>query len=151
MGLHSQLNDIVSSDSIPLLLLSLVASLLAHLRSLFPSSDNYSPPQSSSLFSDDDDTDDHSDDDDVGDERPPRCCGDECVVCLSKMRKGERIRSLDCRHVFHARCLDGWLRHLNFTCPLCRSPIEPDYCKRVRSEMRVDRGGGRLVGWFGNF
>ncbi|KAJ0038678.1 hypothetical protein Pint_22161 [Pistacia integerrima] len=47
----------------------------------------------------------------------------ECVVCLCKFRDGERVRKLDCCHVFHKDCFDGWLNHRNFNCPLCRSPL----------------------------
>lgn len=47
----------------------------------------------------------------------------ECVVCLCTLRDGERVRKLDCCHVFHKDCFDGWLNHRNFNCPLCRSPL----------------------------
>ncbi|CAN1796359.1 E3 ubiquitin-protein ligase RHA2B [Linum perenne] len=48
---------------------------------------------------------------------------DDCVVCLCGLSEGELVRELDCRHVFHKGCLDGWLRRCNFTCPICRSPL----------------------------
>ncbi|XAR52466.1 Ubiquitin--protein ligase [Bertholletia excelsa] len=51
------------------------------------------------------------------------CAAAECVVCLNGLREGERVRRLACRHVFHKECFDGWLDHLNFNCPLCRSPV----------------------------
>ncbi|PSR91119.1 E3 ubiquitin-protein like [Actinidia chinensis var. chinensis] len=46
-----------------------------------------------------------------------------CVVCLSELREGEQVRRLACRHVFHKACFDGWLDQLRFSCPLCRSPL----------------------------
>ncbi|CAN0877058.1 E3 ubiquitin-protein ligase RHA2B [Linum grandiflorum] len=49
--------------------------------------------------------------------------GSDCVVCLCELSQGELVRELDCRHVFHKGCLDGWLRRCNFTCPICRSPL----------------------------
>ncbi|CAL1380206.1 unnamed protein product [Linum trigynum] len=33
----------------------------------------------------------------------------ECAVCLSDFHKGESVRKLDCKHVFHRDCLDRWL------------------------------------------
>ncbi|KAF2310893.1 hypothetical protein GH714_018217 [Hevea brasiliensis] len=148
MGLQNRLNDL-SSDSIPLLLLALIAKCVDHLRSLL-----------FTLF--------HS----LGLSRfvPSRgvvhddllgsmgsglaglivlaeqlnlnrvfsyryCCGrgdgtnkgeSDCVVCLCTLRDGDQVRKLDCRHVFHKECFDGWLDHLNFNCPLCRSPLVSD-------------------------
>ncbi|KAL6982425.1 E3 ubiquitin-protein ligase [Sarracenia purpurea var. burkii] len=54
------------------------------------------------------------------DDEPP---GSDCVVCLSKLKEGEKVRMLACSHVFHKECFDGWLDQLNFSCPLCRSPL----------------------------
>ncbi|KAJ4709845.1 E3 ubiquitin-protein ligase RHA2A [Melia azedarach] len=70
--------------------------------------------------------------------------GIDCMVCLCTLRDGEQVRKLDCRHVFHKECLDGWLHHLNFNCPLCRSPLVSD--ERVSNTRQ--RVGGDLVGWF---
>ncbi|CAN1796360.1 E3 ubiquitin-protein ligase RHA2B [Linum perenne] len=67
---------------------------------------------------------------------------DECVVCLCGLSDGELVRELDCLHVFHKGCLDGWLRRRNFTCPICRSPLLVDGCARHvegREWLRVGR------------
>lgn len=47
-----------------------------------------------------------------------------CSICLSDYKDGEVLRLLpDCRHVFHATCIDAWLR-LHASCPMCRtSPL----------------------------
>jgi E3 ubiquitin-protein ligase RHA2 len=68
----------------------------------------------------------------------------DCVVCLSTFRDGDQVRKLTCRHVFHKDCFDGWLDHLNFNCPLCRSPLVSD--ERVPLASR--RVGGDLLAWF---
>ncbi|PSS13446.1 E3 ubiquitin-protein like [Actinidia chinensis var. chinensis] len=60
--------------------------------------------------------------------------GSECVVCLSGLVEGDQVRTLACRHVFHKECFDGWLDHLNFNCPLCRSPLVSE--KSVESTER---------------
>ncbi|GAA0183331.1 ubiquitin-protein ligase [Lithospermum erythrorhizon] len=49
--------------------------------------------------------------------------GGDCAVCLSKFDSDDELRLLPlCCHVFHARCIDTWLRN-NQTCPLCRSTV----------------------------
>ncbi|CAH8382373.1 unnamed protein product [Eruca vesicaria subsp. sativa] len=143
MGLQGQLSD-VSSDSIPLMLLSLLAVFLSRLRSFLHLSFNSNLPVDDSsiiasglaniivladqlslnrLFS-------------------YRFGGEggssDCVVCLSKLQEGEEVRKLECRHVFHKRCLEGWLHCLNFTCPLCRSALVADGCVS-KTERRVGR------------
>ena len=46
-----------------------------------------------------------------------------CTVCQANLEEGERIRAIEkCQHLFHADCLDPWLRTQN-TCPLCRVEI----------------------------
>jgi hypothetical protein len=51
--------------------------------------------------------------------------GDLCPICQEALRgSGE---SLDCGHVFHARCIIPWFRQGNQTCPLCRdNPHAPE-------------------------
>ncbi|CAN6167706.1 unnamed protein product [Urochloa humidicola] len=45
----------------------------------------------------------------------------DCTVCLSAIAEGERVRTLACRHAFHAACLDGWFDQSSLSCPLCRA------------------------------
>uniref|UniRef100_A0A1J3CA93 Putative E3 ubiquitin-protein ligase RHA2B n=1 Tax=Noccaea caerulescens TaxID=107243 RepID=A0A1J3CA93_NOCCA len=130
MGLQGQLSD-VSSDSIPLMLVALLATLFKHVRSFLHrfcvsgphlSVDDASASVSSGLanlvvladqlnlnrlFS----------------YRYADNVSSDCIVCLSTLKAGEEVRKLDCRHVFHKQCLEGWIQHLNFSCPLCRSPL----------------------------
>ncbi|KAL0430190.1 UNVERIFIED_CONTAM: E3 ubiquitin-protein ligase RHA2A [Sesamum radiatum] len=70
--------------------------------------------------------------------------GSDCVVCLNRMGDGDRVRKLACRHVFHKDCFDGWLDHLNFSCPLCRAPLVAE--ERVKYTQR--RVAGDLLAWF---
>jgi E3 ubiquitin-protein ligase ATL41 len=49
----------------------------------------------------------------------------QCAVCLSLVQEGEAVRRLPaCTHLFHACCVDTWLRS-HSTCPLCRATVEP--------------------------
>ncbi|KAG8376831.1 hypothetical protein BUALT_Bualt09G0104800 [Buddleja alternifolia] len=47
-----------------------------------------------------------------------------CSVCLADYKNNDMLRVLpDCRHLFHVKCVDPWLR-LHPTCPVCRtSPL----------------------------
>jgi len=48
---------------------------------------------------------------------------DECSVCLSGFEEGEEVRKLpQCKHCFHAPCIDMWL-YSHFDCPICRTPV----------------------------
>ncbi|KAK8988792.1 hypothetical protein V6N11_030168 [Hibiscus sabdariffa] len=55
----------------------------------------------------------------------------ECVICLNKACRGEKLRSLPiCHHGFHASCIDAWLR-VRPTCPLCRINVPPHSHRNV--------------------
>ena len=45
-----------------------------------------------------------------------------CPICLSTYKQGEHLRHLPCGHVYHAGCIDPWLR-LSATCPVCRGKV----------------------------
>lgn len=165
MGLQNQLND-VSSESIPLLLIAFIANCVACLRSflfsVFHSVGLHRLDQAHVM-----------DDGLLGsigsgfaglivlaEQRKLNrvfsykyCCGgdsntndkggSDCVVCLCTLRHGDQVRRLDCCHVFHKECFDGWLDHLNFNCPLCRWPLVSD--ERVEETRR--RVGADVVDW----
>lgn len=40
-----------------------------------------------------------------------------CVICREAMLPGEKCRRLPCLHLFHAQCIDHWMR-VKATCPL---------------------------------
>ncbi|XP_021297590.1 RING-H2 finger protein ATL18 [Herrania umbratica] len=45
-----------------------------------------------------------------------------CSICLVEFEKEDVVSQLHkCRHVFHMNCIEKWLDHDQFTCPLCRS------------------------------
>jgi len=70
----------------------------------------------------------------------------DCTVCLSAIAEGERVRTLACRHAFHAACLDGWFDQSSLSCPLCRAgpAARDDDARRLSS-------GEDAVSWFARF
>ncbi|KAK9059377.1 hypothetical protein SSX86_021997 [Deinandra increscens subsp. villosa] len=49
-----------------------------------------------------------------------------CTVCLDCVDGCDLIREVvNCKHVFHRECLDGWVDVGQINCPLCRSMLLP--------------------------
>jgi len=48
--------------------------------------------------------------------------GSNCQICLEDFREGDELRTLPCFHLFHAKCVDEWLK-INSICPTCRHKI----------------------------
>ena len=46
-----------------------------------------------------------------------------CSICLSDMNKGQVVRELPCKHTFHKKCIDKWLKQSN-KCPVDRSCLD---------------------------
>ena len=52
---------------------------------------------------------------------------DVCSVCLCDMETGESVRRLPCHHLFHAACIDPWLR-VRPRCSLCVQSVRVKPC-----------------------
>ncbi|KAK7595088.1 hypothetical protein V9T40_001521 [Parthenolecanium corni] len=48
-----------------------------------------------------------------------------CVVCMCDFEDQQILRDLPCSHMFHAKCVDKWLK-TNRTCPICRGDASGD-------------------------
>ena len=80
-----------------------------------------------------------------------------CSICLEKFAAGQLARSLPCSHIFHAECIDPWLRQAR-TCPHCRhnvnhsdvpgssksrqparpsNPFDMDFARQLPRELRA--------------
>ncbi|CAI8605000.1 unnamed protein product [Vicia faba] len=161
MGLQNQLND-VSSDSIPLLVLMHIATVVNYIRTMLLTlfqSIGLSRLQTDQIV------DDHflaavgsglagiillSDQLSLNNQHfytyqdAASADNHRCVFCQSTFENGDHVRKLPCRHVFHRHCLNGWFHRYNFNCPLCRSSLVSD--ERVAlTERRV---GSQLISWF---
>uniref|UniRef100_A0ACD5VEW1 Uncharacterized protein n=1 Tax=Avena sativa TaxID=4498 RepID=A0ACD5VEW1_AVESA len=63
--------------------------------------------------------------DDDNDGGAPQSQAADCAVCLGQVEAGETVRRLPkCAHLFHAECVDAWLR-AHSTCPMCRAAVGP--------------------------
>ncbi|XP_019172430.1 PREDICTED: E3 ubiquitin-protein ligase RHA2A [Ipomoea nil] len=157
MGLQNQLTD-VSTESIPILMVVFLANAVAYLRSLVFAllrlvglASRFDPDRiDDTLY------------DAVGSGLAGvivlaeqlnlnrifsyrlQGAGPNCVVCLDRLGDGDHVRKLDCRHVFHKECFDGWLDQLKFNCPLCRSPLVSDESVSLTRQ----RVAGDVLAWF---
>ncbi|MFH4974629.1 hypothetical protein AB6A40_001338 [Gnathostoma spinigerum] len=49
--------------------------------------------------------------------------GGTCPICLEDFVVAIKIVEFDCKHEFHIRCAEEWLRRGNRTCPCCRQIV----------------------------
>lgn len=48
---------------------------------------------------------------------------EECSICMENFKTNQRIRTLECTHFFHSKCVDGWFLNYDDRCPICRTEI----------------------------
>ncbi|TFY80818.1 hypothetical protein EWM64_g3192 [Hericium alpestre] len=48
---------------------------------------------------------------------------DECAICLEQFAKGDRVRVLPCKHIFHLEEVDLWLIDRKKVCPVCKADV----------------------------
>ncbi|KAL4480285.1 hypothetical protein ABPG74_020801 [Tetrahymena malaccensis] len=51
-----------------------------------------------------------------------------CAICVTPFQKGEIIRKLPCKHIFHDSCILPWFSKKS-NCPNCRFDIKEYYMK----------------------
>lgn len=63
--------------------------------------------------------------------RPPRPPAppqeeEECAICLDEIQRRGRCQLENCRHVFHRKCINDWIRQNNDnpSCPMCNAEIQ---------------------------
>lgn len=49
--------------------------------------------------------------------------GDEsCTICIEEFKTGEMVRTLQCNHIFHEKCIGEWFEKKE-VCPNCNQPL----------------------------
>jgi Ring finger domain len=62
----------------------------------------------------------------------------ECAVCLDVPSLGQCVRRLRCMHVFHADCIDTWLK-TSRTCPVCKADVAPPREEKEKGKKKERR------------
>ena len=62
-----------------------------------------------------------------------------CSICCEDEDETEPLVTLDCGHVFHAKCAVEWFRRHHDTCPNCRSVYVRRDTVRLSPRERVGR------------
>mmetsp|Transcript_25829 Transcript_25829/g.49043 ORF Transcript_25829/g.49043 Transcript_25829/m.49043 type:complete len:241 (-) Transcript_25829:157-879(-) len=60
----------------------------------------------------------------------------DCSICCYEITKGDTVRKLPCKHIFHQDCLMPWLEQQDF-CPVCRVAV----ATQVTSTSQADSSG----------
>lgn len=47
----------------------------------------------------------------------------QCSICLDDFEPSNKIRLINCKHLFHSECLDTWLLQHDYKCPHCREKV----------------------------
>ena len=76
----------------------------------------------------------HSSDDGTGQASGP----DPCSICLDRLKPGERVEALPCRHVFHRTCVARWRASAAFRSAQCGARGQP------RCGVHIAVGGSLL-------
>ncbi|CAM0950450.1 unnamed protein product [Alopecurus aequalis] len=65
----------------------------------------------------------------------------ECPICFEDfLPGGEKLRTMDCSHSFHERCIFNWLV-IDRRCPMCRSVLKSQKRRRlVEEKEQLGRG-----------
>ena len=53
----------------------------------------------------------------------------ECNICMDEYKINDKIITLDCKHIFHRRCIKHWLLLEKVTCPVCRKDVREQLIK----------------------
>lgn len=59
------------------------------------------------------------------DDKNSNDCDGKCLVCQENYEREESLRRLPCNHLFHAECVDQWLRSSD-KCPFCRTSLNDE-------------------------
>ena len=47
---------------------------------------------------------------------------ENCAVCLCRLEPKQQVKALSCKHVFHPKCINNWLKR-KLVCPCCKKKL----------------------------
>ena len=47
---------------------------------------------------------------------------EKCPICLEEFKNSQKVKTLNCRHCYHTKCLEIWVKSNRF-CPFCKRVI----------------------------
>ncbi|OII73023.1 zinc-finger domain-containing protein [Cryptosporidium ubiquitum] len=59
-----------------------------------------------------------------------------CVICLNNIHDEDLVRKLPCKHVYHFKCIDEWVK-IKSNCPLCNINLISIYNQNIREREIV--------------
>ncbi|CAO3668776.1 unnamed protein product [Umbelopsis ramanniana] len=63
---------------------------------------------------------------------------DICAICLDQFEANvSQVRKLPCNHIFHAACIDPWLKERSGFCPICKASAHIK-AKQIDKGVQVD-------------
>ncbi|KAH7405135.1 hypothetical protein KP509_15G057800 [Ceratopteris richardii] len=60
-----------------------------------------------------------------------------CAVCRELFEKGEEVKEMPCKHIYHSNCILPWLETHN-SCPLCRRELLTDESTEGPEENAIE-------------
>ncbi|KAJ1699558.1 hypothetical protein LUZ63_008070 [Rhynchospora breviuscula] len=72
---------------------------------------------------------------------------EECPICLEKLfnhEKGEEVKKMPCRHLYHGECIATWLG-IHRSCPVCRYHMPHEEMEEEEDEDIIDIGFWMLI------
>lgn len=69
-----------------------------------------------------------------------------CAICVSPVDNGEPARKISqCGHVFHASCVEKWLKSYQACCPLCKLVLKERVGEETQGTVRPETETQSLV------
>jgi len=65
-----------------------------------------------------------------------------CAICTGSMFNSSNIKTLNCNHKFHNKCIEAWLK-VNNVCPTCRR-VQPNRTGTRVNTLLNDRTFGNI-------
>tara|TARA_B100000035_G_C21035688_1_gene570802 strand:- start:5226 stop:6053 length:828 start_codon:yes stop_codon:yes gene_type:complete len=62
----------------------------------------------------------------------------ECVISMNEFKNGDEIIQLPCKHIFHKKPIETWLKEESSKCPICRFELDFEEVKNNDNMVVTD-------------